>query len=528
VNVRRLLGWANLLVSAVLMLVIWLLIVWVSSRPALKRLIDWTPQQVNTVDPETEHLVADLVAQRVRVDLHTFFLPYEGEPPDDFQRHRLEIISRLRMLTSVLLRRYAWLGGEHVRVHEHDLSARGDNAKVFELRQRFGLQNQIEDTVVVAVAQSGRESRHRSLSLEQDLATIETPATRVSRSPTPQVQVPVLKDFRGEEAVSSAIKSLLVTGIPIAYLAGGLGPPLDRTTTIGAGYGRLLERLQGFGFDLRHLDELGRGVPADCALLLVLEPAWEFTEPQANAMFAYLRRGGRMLLNYCYNGQPDWNPTGEHVGQRLGFEVGKAPVFHRIRGGYDNHPAVEKLDLAMNQNHPVTAQILANGLPVQVASARALLLRAPPQGVRVEELLATGPDGWLARPGPDGRPSLVAPRQRGERFVVGAVFEVDAEPSSQQQVATAVPQPIGQCVVVTGLFCNNLGMATPNAVLAQNLCNWLTERRVLLNIGARNYVARQLAIPVDRLPAIWRLVVLWVPGVFLVLGLLVYFWRRRL
>ena len=51
---------------------------------------------------------------------------------------------------------------------------------------------------------------------------------------------------------------------------------------------------------------------------------------EVRALHDYLRRGGRMFVNYSWAAQPDWNPTGGELGKLLGFELGPQPVFHLI------------------------------------------------------------------------------------------------------------------------------------------------------------------------------------------------------
>ena len=77
----------------------------------------------------------------------------------------------------------------------------------------------------------------------------------------------------------------------------------------------------------------------------------------------------------------------------------------------------------------------------------------------------------------------------------------------------------------TLLFCNTAGMAI-NQQLAANIFNWLSERRVLLDIRGSAYVARHLQLQPQQLDRIWWFLVVGVPGAFLLLGLFVH-WRRR-
>ena len=80
-------------------------------------------------------------------------------------------------------------------------------------------------------------------------------------------------------------------------------------------------------------------------------------------------------------------------------------------------------------------------------------------------------------------------------------------------------------MLVSGAFCNNAGMRFYGD-FALNVCNWLAERKVLLDIQGARYEVRTLEVKPQQMESVWALLVLWVPGVFLALGLLVW-WRRR-
>ena len=61
---------------------------------------------------------------------------------------------------------------------------------------------------------------------------------------------------------------------------------------------------------------------------------------------------------------------------------------------------------------------------------------------------------------------------------------------------------------------------------ALNICNWMTERRVLLDIQGSRYEANHLQLTPQQFDRVWYLLVCGVPGAFLLLGLLVYLRRR--
>lgn len=526
---RRLGLWLNLVLGGALLLAIWALLVFVASRPALKGLIDLTPQQVNSVDAATVDLLRELRSRQVQVEFHQFYPPFSGPPGDVWKAQEFRIRERLRELTRLLLVRYQYLGGENVQLIAHDYY--GDAPRTLEAAQRFDYRDVESDVLVVAVSMPGRPPRFRKLSLPLDLAVIERP--NPGAPGLQQQTLPVLKRFLGEVQISSTIRSLLAEGTPTAYVLTGFSPDLQEGDTTGAGYSNLFAALRLAGFDVRPWSaKADPAVPADASVVIVLEPRRNFTDAVADGLHAYVQRGGRVFLNYSWSNLPDWNPDGGRFGELMGYSLSEQPVYHLIhdaRGrtggrGLSGDIAVTKLQLFVNREHPITARLAEAGTPLEVANAREVRVRpgAPP-AVRRMELLRSGNQGWLALPGPDGFPSLFAPQIPLQSFVVGMVFEVDAK-----LPADAPPEApkTGQVVVVSGVFCNNVGMPLFGD-LALNICNWLAQRRVLLDIKTGGYEARYLQVSLPQRERIHRLLVWGVPLTFLAGGLLMVFLRRR-
>jgi len=523
---RRFGLWLQLIVGGALLLVFWALLVWASARPALKALIDLTPQQVNSVDPVSEELLVDLRGRKAAIEFHLFYPPYAGEAADDWKRQEFRIRERLRELTRLLLVRYQFLGGESVKIVAHDFYA--DAQKTREDAQAFGYTDAETDVLVVAVRMPGKERRFRKLSLPLDLGQIER--SNQGGGPMSRVSLPVLKRFVGEEQISSALKSLLVEGTPVVYLMRDFSPLLSLGET-AYGYSGFLAALGKSGFEVREWRiSQSAGVPEDAALVLVLEPTSEFPDRTAQAIHEYLRRGGRVLLNYAWNPQPDANPDGGKLGELLGYELSAQPVFHRIRElrgrtagrGLDGDPAVAKLEMFVNPLHPTTRRIAQSGRPLEVAMARGVRERAgAPPSVRREALLRTGEQGWLGVVGPDGYPDYRAPNVQLQPFDVAMALELDVAPDA---VRPDGPKS-GFAVVVGGVFCNNAGLAAFGD-FGLNVCNWMAERRALLDLKAPGYEAKHLSLQPQQLDRVGWFVVWGVPGAFLLLGLFVV-WRRR-
>jgi ABC-type uncharacterized transport system len=388
------------------------------------------------------------------------------------------------------------------------------------------------DTVIVVAG-----GRHKRLSLEGDLGVIDNPEWHQRRPGMPNTDLPVLKDYKGEEALSSALKSLLVQGKPVLYfLRGHQERQLDQDVAVGDSYGAFRKLLEGEVFEVKEL-ELGKAdaVPKDASLIVALEPRIEFSKREAELLYGWLQRGGRLFLNYSYLYVDGWNPSGGDLGRQLGFEVGNRAVFHLVstedgkgKGGTSEVIRLTIRDWAIDQGakgpgilhglshvHPLARPIWLQGETPELILAREILPTPPlPANVHHEELLRTGPAAWLAAPGPDGRPSYDPPSSPSEfrSRLVGTVIEVDGEGVT------------GRAVVVSGAaFCNFV--IGRNGDLGGNIVNWLTERKELVTVRGSRYEARNLKVSDEQIGRIRLLLVVGVPLLFSVLGSFVR-WRR--
>ncbi|MCC6672805.1 MAG: Gldg family protein [Planctomycetes bacterium] len=519
---RRLLGRLHLWFASLVVLAIWILAMLLAVRPGMKALFDFSPQARFSVSPATAELLAGLGRGGARqLELHTFFEPLNETPRTADEAHVRQLRQRLQVLTRDLLQRYQYLGGEAVKVVHHDLlrDVAGTRAAA------TAFQVQTPNVVVVQL-----DRRSKILSVDYDLADIDIPDPQ--RQPTPGGQraaLPVLRDFKGEEAISSAIKSLLVEGTPTVYFVTGLAEPSLRDGTADA-YSELVHALEQEGLRCQTLDlERVGSVPEDATVLALMEPRRELSQHASDAVLAYLRRGGRLLLNVSYWLVPeDWNPTFGRLGAALGLAIGEDVVYHLVEDparpgtGMSGVPAVQNLRITeLSPAHPVTRQLLRAGrVPELKAGREVQALARPPEGVSVDTtLLRTRPFAWLARrtAGPGGEPeaNFFSPPDR-EAYAsrsVGAVATL-ANPAGREGVA----------VIISAAGFNNAGMKV-NGDLALNLFQWLAERKELVSVRGERYVARKLDATAQQIERTGWLLIGGVPGLLLLTGIVVL-WRR--
>ena len=218
---RRFVGRFLLLAQVLLAVVIAVLVVTFAMRPGLKYLWDVTASARYTVDPSTKEVLAQIRTAHEKdekrgLELHTIYatIPPRGNMRPE-ERAAWDIVESLQSLTTDLLRQYAYLGGPAVKVVHHDTLR--EIAQTREFAKSVGIRN--ENVVVVKFG-----ARSKTLSIDQELADIDIPDPNQGGVPGSS-RVPLLKSYKGEEAISSAIKSLLVEGKPKIYFTTGYQEP---------------------------------------------------------------------------------------------------------------------------------------------------------------------------------------------------------------------------------------------------------------------------------------------------------------
>lgn len=525
---KKLAGWLNLVVSTALALAVWVLATVLSTQPALKRLWDFSPQARFSVGASTELLLEQLRDNDETLEIHTLYYPLSTvQVTTAEQRQSLGIQQRLQDLTTDLLRQYDYLGGDAVRVTHQDLLRKpGDVREV--LRE---IQQGHYNSVIIKMGK-----RSKVLSLDVDMAEFDTPhSTTPQGMPAGTQRLPILKDYKGEEALSTAIRKLLDEGSPKVYFLSGYSAMA--TTGIGASYSSMLTALGEEGFEIGFWDlEKDGQIPDDAAVVCLINPTRELSEGATEQLYQYVRRGGRLFVNLHYYMQPaDWNVSLRGLGERLGFSLSSEMVCHVIpdpsnpNKSTTGDPMCQNLvAVDLNQVHPVTRPLLRQGRYPQFKLGREIRGSDgnAPEGVRVQTyFLRTGPGAWLETPAdnlPGGPPLPLGevdwigpPTQDGyQPRSIGAIVDVDATDGKNT----------GHVVLIAAEGFSNLGFQV-NGDFLLNLFNWMTERDALISVRGTKYVSRKLELAPQQVERIGWLLIAGVPGLMFMLGLFV-FWRR--
>ena len=323
-------------------------------------------------------------------------------------------------------------------------------------------------------------------------------------------------EFLGDAAVAAAVRQVLRDRSPVIYVLSGHGEP----TLFSRGVGELRELPRLFdtqGWVWRSLDLLRDTdddaipeIPSDATALLILTPRVPLAVAEQEAVTRYLGAGGALAVFV----EPGTEGLGflEELG--VGFPEGIAldvvnylphrdrPLLH-----YGPHPITEELAVAN------VTSVAAYAGPVDVA---------PMQGVQAAELLRTSRRGWVER-GEEIPPEFTAEEDQPGPVVLATALRITA------------PHPwIGDSgearVVVVGdldLARDELLAEAPgNATFVANTMRWLMRLDERFTRVGRVARPQRLRMSDDHLRSVQWLVVGIAPLSTLLIGLLVWAWRR--
>ncbi|MEW6741944.1 MAG: GldG family protein [Planctomycetota bacterium] len=481
---------------------------YLAQRPELRTRVDLTAEQAFTLSEQTINILGAL-EQPVRVV--TLFAP------NDFDRSTGllilgfgELIGRVRDLTVDLLQEYRFSSRGLVELEILDYNNPRDFRRIEEVRREY----KVQANSVLLVC----ENRRKVLGLD-DLATIDR-GSYYQGDPRP----PKLIDYKGEEAITSALSAVVQEGSPVLYELQGHG---EKRLESGG-----LAGLDGFLFNLQNNNILvkplslagGMDVPEDASVLLLVAPEKEIPAEETGAVRRYLEGGGRLFAAL--------EPRNPRALQDLLFslygvflETGIVCEERSRAGGVDPEKTKLYIQDRYGADAPAVSYHRSRQLLTVFLDAGSIGYRAePPPGVQLKPLLWTDEDAWLD----PLQPPVELPGAAGER-----TFD---PPGEQKRPRTLGLQAEGGdgargsrlVLMADSDFLANAFRGYPgNGDLAVNCVEWLTGRESRIGISPRSYRTRKVDLTPSEYDAIFIYTVMLMPGAAVVLGIVVWWMRRR-
>ncbi|MDB6167852.1 MAG: hypothetical protein JWM88_716 [Verrucomicrobia bacterium] len=338
--------------------------------------------------------------------------------------------------------------------------------------------------------------------------------------------------FQGEQALTAALLEVSSQGRKKIYFLTGHGELNPEDVDPVHGLSAVKDQLRARNFDVDRLDlSAVPKIPADAALLIAASPQAAYTPPEQEMLRQYLAAGAGRLIALLAPGQPhglinvilDW-------GILIDDDVIHDP-------GAGSMTEEGDLILKLFQPHPITQTLIDYQMPLRIGQARSVRPdpgRKSGGGLTVTTLAVTSTAAWGEvsyrlhtapeyNPGYDiknDRPGLEPPDHlavaiASERVNVRAGLDFSVR---------------GGRLVVFGtgdLVANNRIALPGNLDIFLSAVNWSVDRDTQFNIPVRPIERLQLSLSASELARLRTVLLLGLPGIALLLGLLVYWTRRR-
>ena len=293
----------------------------------------------------------------------------------------------------------------------------------------------------------------------------------------------------------------------------------------GHGAGRMRRALEGLGFEARKIIPATlQSIPADCAVIIAVNPRTTYLPAESDLLADYLGRGGAALLMYDLGFVVE--PRLARLLAKLGLSLEQQVVVDPL----DHYSAdLESVAVPIYEPHPITDRIALTFYP----GIRPITLLLPPPGVTVTPLFESSKESYAR---------TVQPAQ--ERQPVREPAAVTSAPAStpgRRILAVAVegtwperPPGFGPTrgafrVVVVGdgdFASNSFFPYMSNSELALSMVRWLAREERAPKVRAGVPVPPLVLLTRQQMKTIFLAVELLLPLGVIVVGALVW-WRRR-
>jgi hypothetical protein len=329
--------------------------------------------------------------------------------------------------------------------------------------------------------------------------------------------------FQGEQVITAAILDVSNPVKKKIYFLAGHGEMSPDDVSPVRGLSALRDELRLRNFDLEGLDlSLTKRVPDGADLIMICSPQVRFQPDEEELLRQYLStRAGRILLTL----DPGRDPALANLFYDWGIRVDDDVI-------YDTNPEVitDNGDLIIRHidgTSTITKILVDYRFPLRVSPPRSVRPdpdRPRDSQLKVTVLAASSPTSW---------------GEFGYRLPTAPVFTPDSDlrgplgiaVSSERVTAGALPfsVPGGRLVVIGSgdLFSNRRLGDSGSQALCISAVNWAVDRDDQLRIPPRPIERFQLSLSQEELAKLRLGLLLLLPGAIALLGLTVYWTRRR-
>jgi ABC-type uncharacterized transport system involved in gliding motility auxiliary subunit len=332
--------------------------------------------------------------------------------------------------------------------------------------------------------------------------------------------------------MTNALKKVVEGKPKKAFFTQGHGEA-DPAATDPAGYKGIADSLGNDNFQVETLNiaqQAGK-VPDDATLVIVAGPKIDFFPQEVEALRAFLKRGGKLLLLIDPPGKGQTTEAASLIAlaKEWGIEVGSNLVVDTSGVG-QFFGTNESVPIGMPQPHAITNNFrLATAFPL----ARSVTpIEGGADGRFAQKLVETSPQSWaeadVQAVWASGKvePNLDKGDKAGPISLAAAAFA--SAPEAPAPTDAEAPKPETRVVVAGDSdFATNRALNIGgNRDMFLNMSNWLAQQEDLIAIRPRDPADRRITMTQDQANMVLWLALAIIPGLLFANGIRVW-WRKR-
>lgn len=407
-----------------------------------------------------------------------------------------------------LIQEYQFRGGDKIKVEKVDVAQNPERAE--ELAKKFKFTGQ-ENLVIFEY-----QDRSKYVS-EKDLAEFDMGNPMMGGGGPKKVRA-----FKGEQQFTSAIQTLIEGKASKIYFTTGHGER-DLSDTAASGIADLQTRIKGSNLDPHPLNLSQTGeVPTDADAVVIAGPRQPFNAVEVQAIAKYLAEKGKVMLFQDPTIVSGLEPILEQHGMKLQNNVIISKSMINLGGMVA--ATQDKIAIAETYaDHPTVNFLKGYNFAIYGARSLQVLDQADPSvKSKVTSLVQTGAESWGETNFTEKKVAFDAATDLKGPLTVVAVYDGGEVPGEGVNVA-------GTRLVVVGssLFMINRYLEGTSVDFITNALNWMTKKETVLGINPKIPQEYSLNLSPLQTRSVTGMALLVVPGVWLVIGILIWYRRRR-
>lgn len=416
--------------------------------------------------------------------------------------------SKLQSDIDTLLKEYKYYGGNKIIIEHIDPALNLEKAEALAKRLKFDLQ---ENVVIFEY-----KNFHKFVS-DSQLVEYDNSVAMLGQSPP-------IKAFKGEQQFTAAILSV-VEGKPakVYFLTGHGERSIDNYTQPG-GYGIIANQIRKENMEPLNLNILESGsIPDDASVLVIAGPKNPLSSPEIQAINRFLDAKGKLIVLEGANSNSGLESVLSNYG--IVFQNDKVVAIGRLIGGIGGEMIIDKAAGTHFADHPAVKAMI--GYTLQLPDCRSISLASEASNPNVKKVTALvktpegfwGETNWKQEEKPKYDPGV----DIAGPLILAAVYDGGEVPGKEgiHVYGTRI------AAVGSSAFLANQYIKPDGVDFFINLLNWMLQKEMALGIAPKSIQEFGLSVPASQRQTVAMICLVTVPFAFLILGVGMYFSRRR-